>query len=305
MRQERLYTLVGLFVGGAISLTILIALYAYDAYLREKVETYVMFFKGSIIGLHVGSDVNYRGVKIGEVKRIEITENEERTQIKIPVYVQFFVERTFVGHQSPIQLLINQGYVACIRKPNFLTGIASIDLVESSTHQTYAKEEFRGLPIFPTNNKFEEYTTLDDAFRAAKIAFQDISNFVHSQKVNAAFDATRGMAESMDRLVTHLHQIIPPTLSNLNHSLNGVSAFAGNMDHLIPPLLVAFSQSLKQANASLKDVSELANNLNEIVPPAFIAFNQGMQDVSGAANSTQNLADYLSRYPESLLRGKK
>ncbi|ARG96977.1 MlaD family protein [Legionella micdadei] len=298
MRQERLYTLVGLFVGGAISLTIIIGLYAYDEYIREKVETYVMFFRGSLAGVNVSSDVTYRGVKIGEVKRIEITENETKNKIKIPVYVQFFVERTFVGEQSPIQLLISKGYVATIKKPNYLTGIASIDIEKAIPPQPPIKAEFRGYPIFPTSNTPREYTSLDEAFTAAKKAFEDISDFVHSEKVNGAFDATKNMAISMDRLVTHLHELIPPTLTNFNHSLGDVSALALNLNHLMPPVFVAFGESLKQ-------VSSLATNLDEIIPPTFNTFNQSMKDVSAAANSTQNLTDYLLRYPESLLRGRK
>ncbi|KTD25854.1 MlaD family protein [Legionella maceachernii] len=305
MRQERLYTLVGLFVGGAISLTIIIGLYAYDEYIREKVETYVMFFRGSLAGLNVASDVTYRGVKIGEVKRIEVTENEAGNKIKIPVYVQFFVERTFVGNQSPIQLLISKGYVAKITKPNYLTGVASIDIEETTLPQSYMKAEFRGYPIFPTNNEPREYTSLDEAFRAAKKAFEDISDFVHSAKVNDAFDATKNMALSMDRLVTHLHELIPPTFTNFNHSLREVSALAGNLDHLMPPIFIAFGESLKQVDKSLNQFSTLATNLDEVVLPTFNTFNQSMKDVSAAANATQNLTDYLLRYPESLLRGRK
>ncbi len=298
MRQERLYTVVGLFVGGAISLTILIALYAYDAYVREKTESYVMFFKGSLSGIHVGSDVTYRGVKIGEIKRIELTEDATKTKIKIPVYVQFFVERAYVNKQSPTQLLVSKGYVATITRTNFITGVASIDIVKSHVPQLQVEGTFRGYPIFPTTQTISEQTNLDAALKAAQEAFQDISNFVRSEKIRSAFDATKNMALSMDNLVSDLHRLIPPTFSNLNQSLKGLSVLASNLDHLMPPILTGVDHSLKQ-------VSNLAVNLDAIVPPTFNTFNQSMKDVSKAANSAQNLTDYLLRYPESLLRGKK
>lgn len=297
MRQERLYVLVGLFVGGAISLTILTALFIYDEYLHEKVETYVMFFKGSLAGVHVASEVTYRGVKIGEVKLIEITENTEN-QIKIPVYVQFFVEKKFVGKQNPIQVLIDKGYVANIRKPNFLTGIASIDLIRGPASYKAAQTHYNGYPIFPTNNQLEEYTSLDDAIRAAKQAFQDISSFMRGDKVSGALDATSTMAKSVEEMVKNINHLIPPTLVIFSESLKQFSGLVDHLDRLMP-------STLSDLSHSLKEVSVLAVNLDQLVPPALNNFSQGMQQVSEAANSTQNLTDYLARHPESLLRGKK
>lgn len=273
MRQERLYILVGLFVGGAICLAILTALYIYDEYLHERVETYVMFFKGSLAGIHVTSEVTYRGVKIGEVKLIEITENIQKNQIKIPVYVQFFVERKFVGQQNPIQLLINKGYVANIRKPNFLTGVASIELSQGSVAYKGQRVGYNGYPVFPTTNKVEEYTSLDEVLGSAKQAFKNISIFVQSARINAVLDATKDMTVSVEKMVN-------------------------TVDKLIPPALTTFSQSLKQ-------ISDLVINLDQLMPPALTNFSEGMKKVSEAAGSTQNLADYLAQYPESLLRGKR
>lgn len=248
MRQERLYTLVGFFIGGALILTLLTAIFLYDVYLHKKIETYVMFFKGSLKGLETSSTVTYRGVKIGEVKRIEITENISNNKIDIPVYVQFFVEKKIGLHQNPVQLLINNGYVANITKPNFLSGIADIELIQSTLKQKFIPAKYHGYPIFPTKNKAEEYTTLDETLKAAKKAFEDISEFVNSKEIRETIDSAGAMADSFYKL-------------------------ANNIDQNLPTVVAYLNQSLKQ--------------------------------ISSAAYSTQNLTDYLSRYPESLLRGKK
>ncbi|CDZ77077.1 Paraquat-inducible protein B [Legionella massiliensis] len=298
MRQERLYILVGLFVGGAICLSVLTALYIYDEYLHERVETYVMFFKGSLAGVHVTSEVTYRGVKIGEVKLIEITENSEKSQIKIPVYVQFFVERKFVGKQNPIQLLVNRGYVANIRKPNFLTGIASIDLIRGPSSYKTSLTHYNGYPIFPTNNAVEDYTTLDDAIRSANQAFQDFSDLIRGERIRGAIDSTSTMAHSVDRMVQDIDKLVPPTINSFAETIKRFSALVDTLDKLMPPTLADFSNSLKE-------VSSLATDLDQVMTPALADFSQGMRQVSDAANSTQNLADYLARHPESLIRGKK
>lgn len=291
MRQERLYVLVGLFVGGAISLSILIGLYIYDEYLHEKVETYVMFFKGSLAGVQVGSDVTFRGVKVGEVKLIEITETEDENQIKIPVYVQFFVERKFVGKQNPIQLLISRNFVASIKQPNFLSGVASVELSKGPTNSNQLLTTYNGYPVFPTSNVAETATSFDDALAAAKRAFEDVSGFIHSERVNDVLDTTKGMALNVDKMVRDLDKLIPPTLTTFTQSLKEFSLLTHNLHELIPT-------TLNSVSLSLKEVSEAANSTQT-------SFAQSMKQVSDAANSTQTLMDYLARYPESILRGKR
>lgn len=248
MRQDRLYTLVGMFVIGAICLTIVTSIFFYEQYLQEKVETYVMFFKGSLAGVDISSTVAYRGVKIGEVKLIEITENVAGDEIEIPVFVQFFVENRFGIRQNPVQLLIKKGYVANIQSPNFLTGVASIELTKSDSPEPIGLTTYRGYPVFPTQVNVKNYMTMDQTLRAAKQAFLDMSEFVHSDRLHDTIDAAKNMANSFDKL---------------------------------------------------------ANKLDNQLPPFFITLDHSLRQVSSAAAATQNLTDYLARYPESLLRGRK
>lgn len=248
MRIERFYTFLGLFVFGAIFLSSITAFFLYDLNLHKHADRYVMFFKGSLRGLDTTSSVTYKGVKIGQIKLIELTEDEANQQIKIPVYVQFYIERTFVGKQDPIKLLIDRGYVARIRQPNLLTGISSIDLVKPEIPRIIEQEYFEGYPIFPTLHRIEQYSTIDETLKKAQKTLQDISDFIVSEKVRETVDATKDMAMSFERL---------------------------------------------------------ANTLNQRSPLVFDTVDQSLSNISGAANSMQNLMDYLSRNPESLLRGKK
>ena len=299
MNQERLYILVGLFVGGALSLILLMGLYVYNEQLHEKIETYVMFFKGSLSGLHVGSDVTYRGVKIGEVRLIELTENKEKNKIKIPVYVQFFVERSFIGSKNPIELLISKGYVANIKKPNFITGVSSINLIKLKNNPPPKIKEtsYHDYPVYPTNNQPKHYTNLSETISAAQQAFENISQFTKSERIIGAFDSTKNMAVSMDRLIKDLDSLIKPTIANINQSLDKIATLTTNLEHSLPPMFV-------NVNQSLKELSTFALNLDQLMPPMIAIFSESMKQISGAANSTQNLTDYLARHPESLLRGK-
>ncbi|KTD21190.1 MlaD family protein [Legionella londiniensis] len=247
MIQDRMYTLVGILVIGAIALLMLGATYFYRAYYQQKMETYVMFFNGSLEGLEARSIITYRGVKIGEVTKIEITENPVNNTVEVPVYVQFFVERTIGFQHNPVKLLIDQGYVADISKPNLITGVASIQLIESGTPVRTQRKFYREYPIFPTTLIVEKHTSVDETLKEARKALEDIREFIKSREVTETIQSIKDMTRSIDKLASNLNQNVNPLISYLNQSL---------------------------------------------------------EQISKAAYATENFMDYLSRYPESLLRGR-
>lgn len=232
MRVERFYTLLGLFVGGAVILTAFTSIFFYDVYTREKKDSFVMFFKGSLEGLSAASTITYNGVKIGEVKLIEITENKAEDDIRIPVYVQFFIDSSFGNKQNPVQILMNNGYVANIKKPNFITGTSSIELVKAFHPHTTAPERYNGYVVFPTKNKIDDNVTLDDALKTANKTMQDISNFVNSPKLRETIDAAKALTESMNRLAINLNQQTPPLLTTFMKTLLNISGAANSAQNL-------------------------------------------------------------------------
>ncbi len=232
MRLERFYTLLGLFVGGAAILSLFTAIFFYDIYVREQEDSYVMFFNGSLDGLNTNSTITYNGVKIGEVKLIEITENKAGDDIKIPVYVQFFIDRSFSRSQKPIQLLINKGFVANIKKPNFITGVASIELIKEQTPRKFKPIRYRNYLIFPTKNKPEELVSIEDTFKVAQKTLQDISNLINSPRVRETIDATKVLAESVNRLALHLDEETPQLMTTLIKTLLNVSSAANSAQNL-------------------------------------------------------------------------
>lgn len=249
MHQERYYTFVGIFVVGALCLMIFSARFLYKEYLLARHDTYVMFFEGSLTGLKVTSKVTYRGVKIGEVKLIEIAENKDKTEVEIPVYVDFYVARTYTTEYHPVDILIKKGYAATVTQTNFLTGDAEIALIPptKTTGIVSARTSFYNhYPTFPTiENK--KTTSFSDALASVKTTLNTINDFLQSKEVAQLIEHTKAMADSIEKL-------------------------AANLDQNTQPVVAYFTQALTQ--------------------------------FSKASNSAENLTDYLSRHPESLLRGK-
>lgn len=248
MRLERFYAWIGLFVGGAIALSVLTGLFIYDLQ-THKNTNYVMFFNGSLNGLSTSSTITYQGVNIGEVKLIELAEDAQKNLL-VPVYVNFYIEQSFLGKfkSDPILHLLQQGYVASIKEPNLLTGVASIHLVKSHEPRPYHVEYYHGHPIFPTTKREEGLGTVDITLKVAQKTLEDLGDFIRSAKFLEMIDAMKAMGGS---------------------------------------------------------IAQLANQLDQRAPNLIDTLSQSLSHVSNAANSLQNLTDYLSRNPESLLRGRK
>lgn len=270
MHQERFYVLVGLFVVSALSLILLGAAFFYQQHERAQTQTFVMLFKGSLKGLVTSSPVTYRGIKIGEVKLIEVTENTQRTKVKIPAYIQFFVEKKFDFSQDPIHLLIQQGYVAQVGQPNLLSGVSEVELVQSAPPRHLKELKYKGYPIFPTSAIAQNYASVDDALQSAKDALDELSRFIRSDEMQHTLRSIRQMSESITTFIK-------------STELNDTLAAARNMS---------------------EGLQKLAAELREDFPGALVTFHETFQRLQNAASSVDNLSSYLFRHPEAFIRGR-
>ena len=232
MRQERLYTLLGLFVFGAISMTLVGVIFIYQQYIHSKAETYVMFFNGSLNGLGSTTPVTYRGVKIGQVTRIEVTSNPKTGNVEIPVYVEFFVEKGVTKEKNPIIKLIQLGLKANITKPNLLTGIADIELTQDTSSRRATLKKYHGYPIYPTITIEEKPITIDKALKAAESMLNDLSALIKSKEVKDSINSIDNMAKSFTKLTQSIDRNVPTVVAYFNQSLKQITRAAYSTENL-------------------------------------------------------------------------
>lgn len=65
------------------------------------------------------------------------------------------------------------------------------------------------------------------------------------------------------------------------------------------------NRTLISANTTLVDGGKLFNNLDDNLTPVSKQFYSTMTDLKGAARAHRKLMDYLSRHPDSLIKGKR
>ena len=80
--------IIGAFITAMLVLTITMVMYFGSANFLNRSTYFIVFFDQSVNGLQVGSAVKFRGVPVGEVKRIMIrAEGQREDSTAIPVVI--------------------------------------------------------------------------------------------------------------------------------------------------------------------------------------------------------------------------
>jgi len=125
--------MIGLFVIGAIIITIGGVLALGGARWFKPSGTAILYFEESVGGLSAGSGVNFRGVRIGEVERVSLEIDGENADAIIPVRIRISPGGLFDNMQADsieeaLDRWIDQGLSGQLHSQNLLTGQLSIKL---------------------------------------------------------------------------------------------------------------------------------------------------------------------------------
>jgi paraquat-inducible protein B len=324
-------TLIGLFVLGAVTLVVLaVALFGSGKFFVKKPK-YVMFFSGSVNGLQVGSPVQFRGVKIGEVTGISAT-FDKNLSVVIPVFVEYdpnsmgapeVLKRELKGKPYPfIHRLIAKGLKAQLRMKSLITG------------QLYVALDFypdKPIRLVGLDKRYPEIPTIPSTSDVLMSTLEKIPLAEISDKLLK-------VTEGVDRIVNSPE--IRESMKNLNSALKDLAGLVRNIDSEIKPLSTslidtstaargAFAQAEKTLALNDGKPGEVADNLNMTLKKADATLEEirrgivtyekladrnmnlgydvskTLQQIDGAARSIRALTDYLERHPEALVTGKK
>ena len=127
MSNGKNYTVIGVFVVGAVVLAVAgIMILGGGDFMKKKLYR-MMYFEGSVKGLDVGAPVLFRGVKIGQVKEIGIQPDPKDLSVKIPVVVEvdpgsYGDPKTKISGDERILDWIKMGLRARLEMQSLVTG---------------------------------------------------------------------------------------------------------------------------------------------------------------------------------------
>lgn len=251
----------------------------------QEAQTYLLHFTESLRGLAPGAPVDFRGIVIGEVKAISFEYDREGQTVRFPVEINIFPERmrsryrTGAPQMSALERdpqvlldrLVARGFRAQLKSGNLLTGqlFVALDFFPEAPKKkiNWDKSPVE-LPTVQGALQDIQATLGNIARKLEKVPFESIGT--NADKALKSLDTT---LQSADKLVRQLEtQVVPEMQGTLEQAKKAI----GNAERTL------------SADAPVQQ--DLRDTLSE---------------VGRAAEAVRLLADYLSRHPESLIRGKK
>jgi len=252
---------------------------AFKPFSRDP-QTYVVIFRQSVRGLAPGAPVEFRGIPIGEVTRIDARVDTQTFEFSSPVTIVLDAQRLGVKveklpsgtdlaavRRKLVDSLVAHGVRAQLQTGNLLTGalFVSFDFFPDAPPATvdWSQTPPR-LPTAPGQLEAIEASATSIVKKIDQIPFEAIGNDLQSimKKLNQV--PIKGIGDDLHKAIGDLDQT-----------------------------LVSGRSTLDNANKLVEPDSALAADLSNT-----------LQEVTRAARSLRVLADYLERHPEALIRGK-
>ncbi len=247
--------------------------------------TYVAKFK-TVRGLNIDAPVEFRGIRIGSVKAIEMGIDPAQKDVLVPVVifdleperwagykeaetseiVEEALEESLADPRERIEKLVRKGLRARLGSGNLVTGQLFIDLdfIPDAEPATIIQGSMH--PEFPT-----------------------------------APNPLEGILAGIDNILDKLEKAeLNETVENLNALLNSTNSLMVDLDKRVPILAKQVQATLEGTRDTLESLQSLTSTDGEIGNELYNA----LAEVTAAARSIRVMSEYLERHPEALLLGK-
>ncbi len=267
-------------------------------------EYYVVSFDQSIRGLLPNAPVEYRGIRIGEVKSVllqELVEKGIRENAKprgVPIPVLIYIEPgrfALPDTNESLELMrktfekgVRNGLRASLEIGNLLTGAQLVELDYFDNEQAAELGEFEGYVTIPTvvtglSGLEQKISRLLDKANELPIGQTVGSINLAVGELNSSLKALRVVLENDDL------RTIPAELQNTLEALRSILEDEGIRE--IPGEL---KSTLAAAKFQLQGESTEAYQLGRT-----------LKEVESAARALREFLDLLEQKPEALIRGKQ
>ena len=336
--------LIGIFVFGALLLTVGSILLFGSRNMFEKKRYFYAYFEQDVSGVDIGAPMKFSGIEVGSVKEIVGIYNKETSVVTPRILIEFHPEtlkgaKVAKGEYTLFQPLLDQGMRASLKSQSFLTGqlYVSLDFYENRAIRTLGSDK----------DKYPEMPTIDSGLGEIFKAFQDLpldalviqltdtldslDNVLANEGVSASASYLPTLLADADMMLKAIGmftaQDLPITTAQLRETLKtGDTSMSTLTDKLANETLVTLDSSMKtlteqlsqetlvELNTTMQSFSKtmrqmetaLATAEGRLDPadPLTTELTNTMREVARMSVSIKALTDYLEAHPESMLRGR-
>lgn len=326
-------TYIGLFVVGALALAILAVIVFGRGRIFAQNEEFVLYFQDSINGLDIGAPVKFKGVRIGQVRRIYIRYNQLDESPHVPVIIEIDVGRLKnyfnvnvdlndpVVFKEQVEVL---GLRARLQQQSFVTGLLFIELdyLPGTTpvfvqNVPPGQKGMKEIPTLPSGLVEVMQTVNKVVTQIGEIPFADIGiklndiltkldDGISQIQFKELNDGTLRVVNQLDSILHDRH--LRSSIENMNMALQEGRDLLQNLNSQINPI----SQDLRTTSAKAQEVLQATQTLVEhadamLEPNSLFRYrlDYTLKEFSSAARSIRFLADYIERNPNAFITGKQ
>lgn len=317
MSQARQPFLIGAFLlGGLFLLVAGVLLLARDSWFSEPNE-YVVYFTGALDGLDIGAAVTYRGVKVGTVKEIRLSYDDQLQDVVMPVILQIQKPGSadeVSGEQlgELVELLVERGLRAQLQTPSLLTGkaIVALDMFPAQAGFVHAGNGIP-LPVIPSvPSRIDQAADvlrelvaslrelpLREMTESATRTLQGLEKLSNSRDLQEGVAHMNQLLGKLDSLSSKVEQQLPGLLEDARGSSGDLRAAVGEI-----------RRAAQNAADALAEVNQLvASSRRDLGPESAVQYEmlRALQELSQASKALQRTVEGLDQQPQSLIFGKQ
>jgi len=274
MRSETNKTLLGGFIIGAAVLVMAGLLIFGSGSLFQDREQSVLYFDGSVKGLGLGSAVQFKGVPVGTVTKINLIHASDKQEF----YTRVVFETTgevvkVVDSQKPgslniekvtmknIDFMIANGLRAKLQLESFVTGklLVALDFYPGTPIDLKGyDEDLKELPTllsdFETLTKALDNLRIKELVQTTKKAIDGIEALVNSPDLQAAPRALQDTLKSYRHLAENLDRQVGTLATGLKGTLDDTRGLVRKLDRQVDPVAGGITGTTDDLRAVLQKI---------------------------------------------------
>ena len=344
MRYRPNPKLIGAFVLGAIFLAVVAVAVLGGNRLFQTTRTAVAYFDQSVAGLSTGAPVTFRGVRVGQVRDINLRVGTEELSARIPVFMEFQLDRIeWAGEkgftQEQMDRLIDRGLRAKLVSQSFVTGQLAVELGFEPEVPIQLVGERDDIPEIPTApGGFEQLKSslenlpLKDILTRAMSTMDRINQVLDQPAVQKLAPEALGALREYRGLARDLRSEVGPLVEQVNQSadtanqtldrtnravekieqeltrtLRSVREVTDTLNGRIGPLADKIERTSDAATGAMRQTEQTMASANGVIEPGSAThrdLRRALDEFARAARSVRELAEQLERNPNALITGK-
>lgn len=321
-------TIIGAFIIGALALTVVsLILIGGGKFFRDR-QVYVTYFDGSLQGLRVGANVNFRGVRVGQVREVFVRFNMSNLAFDSPVIIELedgafrTTDAIEMDTQSQADELFNQliekGLRAQLELESFVTGQLLVDLDYHPDSQAIFRDQdgvYREIPTVQNDiqlviENFKQFfaklkdVPIDKLFDDLQNSIHGIEQIVNSPELASTLKGIDTFINSTD--TQQLTATLRNSVENLDATLADVQKLVHNIDQQVDPIAGDLGKTMEEIQIAVIDIQETFSEIRNTIKDENIRYEitTALTEFTDATRSFRVFVEYLERHPESFLSGK-